>query len=61
MSVTLEIIMIGDERFIEYPCRCGCGKMIKMKLHKYSSTKCYAIQLSRDNQARIAKKKNNLK
>lgn len=55
--ITVPLIEEGIDRFIEYPCRCGCGKLIKLKLKKYASTKCYGVQLSRDNQKRKKEKK----
>lgn len=52
MPIMIELKEDGIDRFIEYSCRCGCGKIIKLKLKKYASTKCYGIQLSRENQKR---------
>lgn len=44
---TVEIKSAITFEFIEIPCKCGCGKIIQVKLPKFFSTKCYAKSLEK--------------
>lgn len=52
---TVQIRELDQIEFIETPCKCGCGELVRTELRKYLSTSHYAKHLSEKNQL---KKKN---
>lgn len=54
---TVIVSRCGGDDFVEWPCRCGCGKLVTTKLNKYVDIKHYGKASSELNKLKKLEKK----